>query len=254
MIRSFFIVLLLLVATSPLAYAQTTVTCQSSASDADGDGYGWEDGQSCRVGVSSSAAPEFINQRTGQPVPLERAFWDAQDFLQEIACSDFYFDGTDYLLVTSVSALLFESLPINAPFQSRVRISPSPGANRVSVRWSLENGIYTGPTALGETPWVEIFNFEFASGFSQTGIRAWTSDFGFTACRTTNPNTAFRPTGVPEDVLDPFNGECIDTPPSGDGWGWDGTQSCRLDAEFACFDSPPVGDGWGWNGVTSCRI
>ncbi len=39
---------------------------------------------------------------------------------------------------------------------------------------------------------------------------------------------------------------CIDS--DGDGWGWDGTQSCRLD----CIDTD--GDGWGWDGTQSCLI
>lgn len=72
--------------------------------------------------------------------------------------------------------------------------------------------------------------------------------------------------------------ECIDTPPVGDGWGWNGTESCRVDATTdtttvvvdtevtvaptdntgsqvaECIDTPPVGDGWGWNGSESCRV
>ncbi len=39
---------------------------------------------------------------------------------------------------------------------------------------------------------------------------------------------------------------CVDT--DGDGWGWDGTQSCRI----ACVDTD--GDGWGWDGTQSCRV
>lgn len=60
---------------------------------------------------------------------------------------------------------------------------------------------------------------------------------------------------------------CIDT--DGDGWGWNGTASCKLAASGSlltsqtntigidpvsasiCVDSD--GDGWGWNGVASCR-
>lgn len=59
-------------------------------------------------------------------------------------------------------------------------------------------------------------------------------------------------------------GTCVDAPPLGDGWGWDGVQSCRILAESDsaaqvivqgnCFDSPPLGDGWGWDGVNSCRL
>ncbi len=49
--------------------------------------------------------------------------------------------------------------------------------------------------------------------------------------------------------------ECVDT--DGDGWGWNGHESCQIDDSTAnrtrrCFDED--GDGWGWNGVSSCRM
>ncbi len=40
---------------------------------------------------------------------------------------------------------------------------------------------------------------------------------------------------------------CIDT--DGDGWGWDGRQSCQI-VTGECIDSD--GDGWGWNGIATC--
>jgi len=46
--------------------------------------------------------------------------------------------------------------------------------------------------------------------------------------------------------------ECVDTGVLGDGWGWDGQQSCEIDIPAGeCIDFD--GDGWGWNGVDSCR-
>ena len=60
------------------------------------------------------------------------------------------------------------------------------------------------------------------------------------------------------------SGTCIDVPPLGDGWGWDGEETCRIQTDIDsasqvivqgdCFDSPPLGDGWGWDGSTSCRL
>ncbi len=48
---------------------------------------------------------------------------------------------------------------------------------------------------------------------------------------------------------------CVDT--DGDGWGWDGTDTCTDVADSEpqesvrhCVD--PDGDGWGWNGVDTC--
>ena len=54
---------------------------------------------------------------------------------------------------------------------------------------------------------------------------------------------------------------CIDS--DGDGWGWNGIESCIVDTvptvptapdeiPMACIDTD--GDGWGWNGVESCLI
>jgi len=64
---------------------------------------------------------------------------------------------------------------------------------------------------------------------------------------------------------DSSTAECIDSGIIGDGWGWDGSQSCRLDQQVSttgtasstspsdCVDTGVIGDGWGWNGSESCR-
>lgn len=45
---------------------------------------------------------------------------------------------------------------------------------------------------------------------------------------------------------------CVDTGVIGDGWGWDGSASCRVTStQPVCFDFD--GDGWGWDGTMSCR-
>ena len=52
--------------------------------------------------------------------------------------------------------------------------------------------------------------------------------------------------------------ECIDS--DGDGWGWDGSQSCLVTTQSAapasvasaCIDSD--GDGYGWDGSASCIV
>ena len=53
--------------------------------------------------------------------------------------------------------------------------------------------------------------------------------------------------------LQPQAGDCIDS--DGDGWGWNGVSSCKIGSNVQpgeCIDSD--GDGWGWDGVKSCRI
>ena len=77
---------------------------------------------------------------------------------------------------------------------------------------------------------------------------------------------------VPETQPESLQTSCLD--PDGDGWGWDGTASCRVDSQNqsdgtdisddavaadaapglsnACLDDD--GDGWGWDGTASCRV
>lgn len=43
---------------------------------------------------------------------------------------------------------------------------------------------------------------------------------------------------------------CIDS--DGDGWGWDGYASCQVTSASSCLDTD--GDGWGWDGNRSCRL
>ncbi len=58
-----------------------------------------------------------------------------------------------------------------------------------------------------------------------------------------------------DSTTETINPQCIDTIPVGDGWGWDGATSCRLEiTNPVCVDSPPIGDGWGWDGISSCEI
>ena len=62
---------------------------------------------------------------------------------------------------------------------------------------------------------------------------------------------------------DSSKGNCVDD--NGDGWGWDGVQSCQVGSDSSnnrggstgsgssnCIDDN--GDGWGWDGVQSCRV
>ena len=48
---------------------------------------------------------------------------------------------------------------------------------------------------------------------------------------------------------------CIDT--DGDGYGWDGSATCLVEATNSAGTAPCVdtdGDGWGWDGTQSCRL
>ncbi len=71
------------------------------------------------------------------------------------------------------------------------------------------------------------------------------------------------PVVTPE--ANPIASVCEDTGIIGDGWGWNGTNSCELpthsdstgtstpiDIAGTCTDTD--GDGWGWNGTDSCLV
>lgn len=73
--------------------------------------------------------------------------------------------------------------------------------------------------------------------------------------------TAPTPEPIPTTAI--VFGNCVDA--DGDGWGWDGTRSCRIppgirnsneNSAANCVDTPPLNDDWGWNYARekSCRI
>ncbi len=79
----------------------------------------------------------------------------------------------------------------------------------------------------------------------------------------TEPVTPPTPVVVPEAIS--IAAVCEDTGIIGDGWGWNGTNSCELptdsviavnptplDTTGSCLDAD--GDGWGWNGTNSCLV
>lgn len=218
---------LFLLLSSPLTYAQSVPPCTSIASDTDGDGWGWENDASCRVVEQTATAPQFINLETGQPVSLTRAMWNAEDFNKNVACREFDFDGTEYLITSVQRLLLFDNLPLVAPFVGNVEIL-HPGLlgdlNRTTVVWGLDNGIYNGPTGLGLSPWVEVFDVFYPSGDVSASVRIWVNEHRYTECISVDPRDSFTPSGVLE--IPTNTGACIDS--DGDGWGWDGVASCRI--------------------------
>ncbi len=239
---------------SQVSSAQTIPVCASQAADPDGDGFGYANGASCIVTSDSAGPPEFINQETSLPVNIVRAYWDGLvDFNNPVTCTRYAFVTDRYVASTSLSVTLtFSPLTTSAPYVGRVTRVRGAGSES-TFDWSMDNGIYTGPTNLGRSPWFEIVN-----AGDQKAVRTWFSNSIFNQCAAVDPNKSFSPTGIPFGVV-PQAQECVDTPPVGDGWGWDGVTSCRVTGDVepvvaTCEDTPPVGDGWGWDGVASCRV
>ena len=241
-------------ALSQVSFAQTLPVCASQAADPDGDGFGFANGASCIVTSDSAGPPQFTNRETDAPVNIVRAYWDGLvDFNNPVTCTRYSFVTDRYVASTAlVVTLTFGPLSTSAPYVGTVIRTRSSGSE-TTFPWSMDNGIYTGPTNLGRSPWFEIVNVG-----EQKAVRTWFSNTIFNQCAAVDPTKSFSPTGVPPGGTPPVQ-ECVDTAPVGDGWGWDGTTSCRVNGGeqpvvAACEDTAPVGDGWGWDGTTSCRV
>lgn len=236
-----------------------TVQCSSAAADTDNDGFGWENNASCVVTENSSVVPQFTNLETGQSIQLTRAYWDGNvDFNKPVNCSSYKWNGGPYYQRDQLSLDLdFDPLPTQAPFESMVDLQ-AVGTNLVysdTQTWGVDNGIYSGPAAIGRSPWVQIVN----SGTGrENAVRVWFSNETFDLCISLLDETdVFAPSGAPLQTNPYSDGRCIDTNPIGDGWGWDGATSCTIEGPVTastCHDTAPVGDGWGWDGLASCRI
>ncbi len=242
-----------LLSAAPVVFANANNVCSSVAADSDGDGFGWENNESCIVSDQSDDTPVFTNQENGQPVILTRAYWNAEDFNKGVVCKEDYFNGSSYATIRAEALLEFGLLSTVAPFEGTLDLTQAFRTTVISgLPWGLDDGIYSGPTGLGYSPWVEVIDIDYNNGVSTQAVRVWTSDMAYTRCRAINPGESFIPTGIPLIPDSEFNGDCIDTVPMGDGWGWDGSASCRIAAE--CVDTNPVGDGWGWDGSSSCTV
>ena len=201
---------------------------------------------------------------SGEPVTLVTASWEAKNIQDRpIVCeSHNWIPESQTYLPNSMNVFYHNSLDTDGTVISE-QIFKSHTFNdsaTSSSTWNISNGEYTGPGQFGLRTRVELASV--AGGF-RNATRIWFSDTAYQLCTAFPPSGTFIPTGnLPE---------CIDTAPIGDGWGWDGTDSCRIlnDDELGfgqcdvhynnlpigeCVDVFPVGDGWGWNGVYSCEI
>lgn len=242
--------------------AQSLPSCRSIASDADGDGYGWENGNSCIVTNTTLVAPTFTNLETGNPVNLIRARWNQSDFVDfDIACKRFQFDGATYKATDAETLYIFQPLSQTAPNNGNVEIN-----QLFTQTWTLDNGIYYGPSDLAISPWVEIIDHQtgvISGGAINTdnAVRVWLTNNTFARCRTTPYFGLFVPTGVPaQNATDTTLTSSVDNCDYSnaaiyDGWGWDavsGTSCPPLDtsANNCDYSNAAMHNGWGWDAIT----
>jgi len=259
-------VLLLSVLACQPVLSQTLPSCRSLASDADGDGYGWENDNSCIVTSTSLASPTFTNLETGNPVDLIRASWNPSDFVNTtdgVFCRRYEFDGARYRSIRTgyIPLYVFQPLSQMPPHHGNVVVTEGP-----TQTWTLENGIYFGPSDLAISPWVEIVYRQTPQG---DRVRIWLTDETFSLCGTPNPYARLAPTGSPiqnnADTVSQTSSDSNNCDYSNatiyDGWGWDpvaGTSCEPIDAsptDNCDYSNAGVFDGWGWDATTgqSCE-
>jgi len=268
-IRSTSLLIFVALASEPLL-AQALPSCRSIISDTDGDGYGWENDGSCVVTSTSLESPAFTNLETGETVNLVRAYWNESDFTRnDISCVYERFNGSQYSLLstesTDVGLFDFRALSETAPFTGDIFTNFSSVATET---WSLNDGIYQGPSALGKSPWVEIIDFDRQAGplapGTRNAVRIWQSDGLYTQCLTANPRALFVPTGSPPETIDTTQSTVTasDTcdysnAAQHDGWGWNATSgtSCAplnsITADNCDYSNADAFDGWGWDPVAA---
>ena len=165
----------------PSVHSQNLPECSSDAADPDGDGFGWENNSSCRVTSQSDTTPQFTNQENGQAVLLSRAYWNPEDFYKDIVCRENYFNGSTYVTIRGEALMEFNQLSSVVPFEGTLSFTQGFTATTVTgLPWGLDNGIYTGPTDLGISPWVEVTDFEYNDGTQTQITRVWNSDLAYT--------------------------------------------------------------------------
>lgn len=213
------VVVVLVIGFNQSLFAQSYPACQSNISDSDGDGYGWENNATCIIDTGLLSPVSFTNLESGQSVRLVRAHWDVvNDFGKDVVCAAYAFDGTQYQRVDdSITGYQFQAASSLPGSSDKVLVTHSARSRSLVYPWAVVNGVYYGPGDLERSRWLEIVEY-----FEKLAVRIWFLDETYTECSAVNPQDSFFPTGVTPDA-----GDCVDS--DGDGWGWDGVASCRVD-------------------------
>ncbi|OED36023.1 hypothetical protein AB833_28800 [Chromatiales bacterium (ex Bugula neritina AB1)] len=222
------------------AGAQSFPTCQSADSDPDGDLYGWENNATCLV-PDPNTPPVIVRRDNNTTVNQSRAYWQASDLVgKTVSCQNhvFYSDPND----ASTGVYISEPFTPEYVHGADGMVTQTIDGNFAGTSaWSITDGVYSGQAFMHLTRFVDADFQQNSPGNS----RGWVNDTSFWQCNGATP-TGTAPPKPPAD--------CEDTPPVGDGWGWDGATSCQIPKTLVCIDTDPVGDGWGWDGATSCRV
>ncbi|OED42031.1 hypothetical protein AB833_08130 [Chromatiales bacterium (ex Bugula neritina AB1)] len=199
------------------AGAQTYPVCQSPDSDPDGDFYGWENNGTCRV-ANPDTPPAIVRNDDGTTVNQTRAYWQDSDLIgKTITCRNHVF-MPDPNVANAGSYVADPFAPEYSHGADGMVTQTVNGQFAGTTAWSITDGVYTGAAFMSQTRFIDA---DFNTNFSGDS-RGWTSAAGFWQCDGAAPTGTAPP--KPPAV-------CEDTPPVGDGWGWDGTNSCQIDTK-----------------------
>ena len=206
--------------------------------DSDGDGYGWNGVTTCYVSSNTIAIPNtvpaFTNLQTNSAVQLQNLPWRPADIVnKQIECRTHFWDSTQRQYLPDNSSYYrynhaltpgqSSSGSTNIAYFVRGSQQGVTGTDLDNADWIIGNDRYSGPAPFSRSGYLQVID---TAGGTRNAVRSWSSNISFDQCTSfPNPVLAFIPTGLA-------------------GQGETGV----------CFDSPPTGDGWGWNGVTSCVI
>lgn len=258
------------------SYAQSLQPCSNQSDDVDGDGYGW-DHRSCLVTVESRPPPSIIDPVTGSPATLRRIYWSVEDLHNKsILCQLFdQRESGEYVAYSwkyFYNHFLYDN-PTTIWLGPILEVLEEPGFDPqidTDTQWYLQNGYYRGSaSALSASHYVQPAGDSF---------RLWRDQSEYWSCKYASEDHSSTPTTYPPtiNITDLYYVRCEDTPPIGDGWGWDGYGSCvytengsnqryvtpdyvgaaplhstnnNTDTECDFSDASQY-NGWGWNPVT----
>ena len=175
------------------------------------------------VGPESIQPPQFTNLVTGSSVRLTLAHWDGlRDFEGTVACRVSTFDGNSY--VELPAKILTYSYGPQSWAKPEGTVSINDNNTRTEETWTVDSGVYSGPTNLGQSLWYETVEIEDGFNLAQ-GIRSWITDNMYEDCWQLSGDSAFEATGTPnqESVFDTV--PCIDDQLN-NGSSMDNTVSC----------------------------
>ena len=211
------------------------------------------------------AIKEVVDAVTGEVIELRKFQWNYNNDLagRRFSCSNYYVR----------SGGIWTLDPLSHSYELPYRFTDSP--NDMPHHSTLQpDGISSVTThnitdGVGDTSVLSgIFGSEYAHVTEPRGVQFWSSNgTSYTSCGGIQPTVStINTTSCDYTDADLYNGwgwnsqtqqscaplttECIDS--DGDGWGWDGTKSCRVAPTVTCVDTD--GDGWGWDGNNSCRV